>query len=1288
MVETPQEEIGRGTTGVATAATTPAASADTGTGTTVPGSGRAADEVGATTTGGTQSEVSAVPAGGTTEAGRVSQVQTAGAAVEQQVSPTTDLQAATQAWTQRAVQHISGNENLMAEMTALETTPEQYAGNLARLLTAFAQRIAPNNPADFLGRYDIGAAVEGTGSTIYNAPLNAGVDLNAPIQVVDLSGTKPLSINNQEAKEFVKKWKGAPLEIGTDANGKITVRLSTRNPEHPFWSSDARGRYETNRRAALADLEKVLAGAVRIEDIAPKHKGIGKTIRFYVPVSRGGGSPATLRIVAHELSGQMAEIDGVELYDIIKEKRQPSPSGQATGGTGTSVGGVGQRSSSITIREMLSGVKDAQGNVYQQSALHASPNRFAQFSLAHIGSGEGAQVHGWGLYFFRNVTEKRRRLNDRRYRQNLESPRSMAFRSSEGVYVHAGNNESVWIFYPDDGSDPFSIDASVEEYPYLKALWEGRGDAGWAENIIARNYADKNNVSSLSRAVSDERDRFREFYETLSLTETGQQYLVEIPDDDVLLHQDLPLSRQPKSVVDSIANIFDVIASESEAIDAYYAEDFTRRYDVNRVYRRRFHDVAGFDQPIDYLRSQKRGKDFYGALSDILGSDRLASKFLNEHGIEGIAYHGGIDGPGAVIFNDKAIDIIKTYYQNQARGQVAVRDLNYLVTLFENADLSTLVHESGHIFFEEMEAAVNSGAADASLTTDYQTVRDWLGVQEGETANREQREKFARGFEQYLREGKAPTSALQTVFERFKAWLTAIYKSAADLNVELTDEVRAVFDRLLGAQPQPTEAGYGLQEKQGQEEKVVAQEPVPVETPAQTTEADWFPRDMQDIFGPLFTKPLLMLNRTDIDALRLWEFAGVAQGSTVAVIKEALKQRVDAKGKINWAEIARGYLSPTQMADAVEMVARATDQPRLKWDLAGLVNRMREHIAANTTTAFTPEEKNAITLSLVPTIDELMLVLDTGNQYPYAPASIYRAYADSFAGTRSIEGDAVRDLLNRISQRIYKHMSHLGSETSDLLRGLIMSGIMRSYMADGSNTIAEVQTYIDNAPNLNMNDTEKKKAMAIVIDMFSEHPEILSTQGETNANIRDSERKVTTAPGLSSGREDAGIQPGRREADSAASKSAGISQDGVEWNPEPVATDGSGFDNETGTDESAVDVVDPTGGRDEGLRQELGQGQPVSGLGTDPAAETDAATNCWELMGAKTRQTGQPINILPCHIITGFGRNADDGPGYGASAFLLEPILVGRQVFPRVFQPTKQSHKMNYAIVRPYPATS
>ena len=46
-------------------------------------------------------------------------------------------------------------------------------------------------------------------------------------------------------------------------------------------------------------------------------------------------------------------------------------------------------------------------------------------------------------------------------------------------------------------------------------------------------------------------------------------------------------------------------------------------------------------------------------------------------------------------------------------------------------------------------------------------------------------------------EGKAPNLALREIFRRMKAWLLRVYQSLRSLNVELTDEVRGVFDRWL-----------------------------------------------------------------------------------------------------------------------------------------------------------------------------------------------------------------------------------------------------------------------------------------------------------------------------------------------------------------------------------------------------------------------------------------------------------------------------------------------------------
>ncbi|WP_298032313.1 hypothetical protein [uncultured Desulfovibrio sp.] len=72
-----------------------------------------------------------------------------------------------------------------------------------------------------------------------------------------------------------------------------------------------------------------------------------------------------------------------------------------------------------------------------------------------------------------------------------------------------------------------------------------------------------------------------------------------------------------------------------------------------------------------------------------------------------------------------------------------------------------------------------------------------MDAKPGEAFTREQHEKFARGFEAWLREGKAPTRNLESAFARFKKWLTRIYRKATELSVELIDDVRDVFSRLL-----------------------------------------------------------------------------------------------------------------------------------------------------------------------------------------------------------------------------------------------------------------------------------------------------------------------------------------------------------------------------------------------------------------------------------------------------------------------------------------------------------
>lgn len=138
------------------------------------------------------------------------------------------------------------------------------------------------------------------------------------------------------------------------------------------------------------------------------------------------------------------------------------------------------------------------------------------------------------------------------------------------------------------------------------------------------------------------------------------------------------------------------------------------------------------------------------------------------------------------------------FQENRGRIRFSA-DRQVKITLFEKADLSTFLHETGHFFLEVLRDAANRPDAKPEIRADMATLETWFADEDhtGPGFSTQQHEQFARGFEAYLMEGKAPSLELREVFSRFRAWLLGIYRSLRGLNVDLTDEVRGVFDRLL-----------------------------------------------------------------------------------------------------------------------------------------------------------------------------------------------------------------------------------------------------------------------------------------------------------------------------------------------------------------------------------------------------------------------------------------------------------------------------------------------------------
>jgi hypothetical protein len=147
----------------------------------------------------------------------------------------------------------------------------------------------------------------------------------------------------------------------------------------------------------------------------------------------------------------------------------------------------------------------------------------------------------------------------------------------------------------------------------------------------------------------------------------------------------------------------------------------------------------------------------------------------------------------------------------KAKGAIDfVSDNKASIYIFKGADISTLAHEAtGHLGRNVLEKLAST---DENFAKDYEAVKKWANVKNNNWTTRAE-EKFARGFERYLREGKAPTPELQSVFAKLKTWLTSIYKQikGSSIDIELTPAVRKVFDNLLG-KPQEEVVSVGIEE--------------------------------------------------------------------------------------------------------------------------------------------------------------------------------------------------------------------------------------------------------------------------------------------------------------------------------------------------------------------------------------------------------------------------------------------------------------------------------------------
>lgn len=521
---------------------------------------------------------------------------------------------------------------------------------------------------------------------------------------------------------------------------------------------------------------------------------------------------------------------------------------------------------------------------YYQAAWHGSPHNFDEFDLGAIGTGEGNQAHGWGLYF---AKDKKIAEN---YRDILGA-NSIEIVTEKTKYKI--NEDAEWY-------DEKTGNVINDENPLSMALTE-----------IAEVGSNDKAIKSLHKFIDSKKGKNTQFVisqtkravEAIKLLKeskfTKQEwksiFKVEIPNETELLPEQYPISGYSRYVRDSLKNGLHKMSEKqlerfTSLLIKYHKgsiidDEWTNKYthfmdvgyiiselhnknktinDINKIQKRnidRFLKSVGIDENIDTIagnedlleavykkfrydlysqyekekqlereREEKAisnvktdvygalektnidGKQLYSFLSHALGNDehfnlhnvknaKKASEFLNSIGIKGIYYDGEQDGRCYVVFDDKAIQVIEKYNQS-INGMTTINSpTDRLIQIFKTADRSTFLHEMGHVFFDDIKNLAEMENAPEQLVTDWNKLKEWSEWDDIKGAdNTKAHEKFARGWEAYLREGKAPTKGLQRVFRMFSKWLTRIYRAVTRLGGLPPKEIQDIMARMIATQ--------------------------------------------------------------------------------------------------------------------------------------------------------------------------------------------------------------------------------------------------------------------------------------------------------------------------------------------------------------------------------------------------------------------------------------------------------------------------------------------------------
>ena len=318
----------------------------------------------------------------------------------------------------------------------------------------------------------------------------------------------------------------------------------------------------TRQKQRNAAASQTPAPPAQVEAVAPK-KSIGKK-RELPPVLKAAEFKQKLRDAA------TTQEEGDNLYRIVEARADAA---------GESVDEyVGKRIADImkadrVDSEYLKQLASGKGDALAQAAYHGSPYKFDKFTTDKIGTGEGAQAYGWGLYFagnkevakyYKEALSANRNLGVPRSRPVGQPPSAAEMRATKDVNAAFTRSLSVrGISNPKTFSDLIDFYNFRQQAASLDAKhYEENKDSidseikAWKDQIRAKNpqFTDKQIEDALETiGAGMVRHPYQSAYDSalneLSKHSGGALYKVDLkPSEDEYLDWDKPLDQQSEKV--------------------------------------------------------------------------------------------------------------------------------------------------------------------------------------------------------------------------------------------------------------------------------------------------------------------------------------------------------------------------------------------------------------------------------------------------------------------------------------------------------------------------------------------------------------------------------------------------------------------------------------------------------------------------------------------------------------------------------------------------------------------